>query len=243
MIRTYILTLSIATSHCFQLLATISPKSSTRGYISTVVFPNLHLRDGLNLIHSPLQWASGAGLLFGVSPFEIVKCRGPFICGDRKMLHIDAFERESGRNMTVVFDSLTNLDSRITFWQCPHRHTVRFKLNLFAPQGVGFVFTVFTSSDQADTSDADEPNADEPEVMELSEPEDIESELPGPEELSYQVPYQAAHHLLPNTDRFPEPEKLLIRQTLLACLADNCTMTSPHSHPQLRRYCELVNPS
>ena len=212
-----ILFLSIITSVAsFHLRATMTPRPNSRGYISTVTFPDLKIRNGLKLIHSPAQWANGAGLIFGISPFDIVHCGGLFVCGDRKILHMNVVERESRKNLSVTFDSLSNMDSRITFrQQCivdetlmEIRHCIRFKLSSFTPDGTGFMLTVFTSVEDDCTNDNEIDLGDE-------------------------------YYALPGTDRFPDAETKLIRESLLTCVADD--IPTP-SDPLLLRYMELVNP-
>ena len=53
-------------------------------------FPKAKVFDGCRLIHSPEQWASGAGLMAGISAFDLRDVRGPTCYGKECMVQFDA---------------------------------------------------------------------------------------------------------------------------------------------------------
>ena len=53
-----------------------------------VTFKDVPVRLGVSLLHSPEKWASGAGLMAGISPFRIEDVKGPFILGKECMVEL-----------------------------------------------------------------------------------------------------------------------------------------------------------
>jgi hypothetical protein len=55
-----------------------------------IKFPDVLVKDGCRLIHSPEKWASGAGIMLGVSQFHLRDVRGPLCYGKECVIQFDA---------------------------------------------------------------------------------------------------------------------------------------------------------
>lgn len=79
-------------------------------------FPTAKVSEGCRLIHSPEQWASGAGLIVGVTPFAIRGVSGPTCYGKECMVNFEGLGQRfrligKRRNMCTV--TIANKDSDI----------------------------------------------------------------------------------------------------------------------------------
>lgn len=82
-------------------------------------FPHLDVCDGCRLIHSPEQWASGAGLMLGVSTFDLRGIKGPVCCGKECMVQFDGV----GRRFRLVGRDKHECKVTITDTDCDTPHT------------------------------------------------------------------------------------------------------------------------
>jgi hypothetical protein len=63
------------------LLFAVAMRSSTYVWVP---FRNRAYSDGTRLLHTPEQWAAGAGLLGGVPMFSLYDVEPPLVCGSER---------------------------------------------------------------------------------------------------------------------------------------------------------------
>ena len=100
-------------------------------------FPNVPVKDGYSLIHSPEKWAAGAGVVCGLGRFDLRDVRGPVCCGKQCMVQFDALGRRFlllGEDPSVSRVTISIDDNE------PHTTIQASILNL--PQGIRLMLYV-----------------------------------------------------------------------------------------------------
>jgi hypothetical protein len=132
-------TSSVATSPSMRLPG---EADEVRGFMASLTFTNQPYSKAIKLLHSPLQWAEGAGVLLGLPVFNVTQVHGPFIVGNRKMLQLCAVERESKQTRSVIFTSTTPEHCSIRLFSGVGETTIRLHVHAYEPSGAGFILAV-----------------------------------------------------------------------------------------------------
>lgn len=140
----------------------LSLRNCLNEYSTSVAFPDIDIQKAITLIHSPQQWAHGAGILLGYGSFTIRHCYGPLICGKTTSLSMEVTENVSRCNMTVIFIAKDRHDSSICFYRIPRSEdfaqgcnvslihsVVKFRVYPYEPSAKGFTLSIRITDNNA----------------------------------------------------------------------------------------------